>query len=106
MNDVSKVIKAEKAHIEQSLRALRPLFPDLPDTEVLATVLRNGKECNPEAVAAYIRKHRKCSTSDLMQHFTVSKFKIAGSTAALSRHKLIKKTGPEMFAWAGRRRRS
>lgn len=90
------VVMLEKAHVEASLRNLRVIFPGEPDVEILAQVLRSGvEECNPESVLAYAKKVKRFSTSDVMNRFSVGKYKVAGSLAALRGQGLIEPDDPE-----------
>ena len=76
----------ERQQIERTLKSLRQHFtPGTPDLEILSQVLQTGPECNPKTVEAFARAKKRFSTADVMQHFQVSKYKVAGSLAALRR---------------------
>lgn len=76
---------AERKQIQNVLRGIRKQFtPGTPDLEILSAVL-SDTECNPENVAAFVRGRRRFTTADVMTHFQVGKYKVAGSLAALSR---------------------
>ncbi len=106
-----QTISSETKTIKSSLAKLRSCFPGgTPDLEILSQVLSAGHgECNPEALEAFATRKKEFSTADVMQHFQVSKYKAAGSLAALSGAGLIKKTGEQdengytCYKWAGTR---
>jgi hypothetical protein len=113
-NDVvNQTIETQAKLIKAALIKLRPHFDaGTPDLEILSQVLRNGHgECCPETVEAFAVKMRdkKFSTADVMQFFQVSKYKVAGSLAALSGAGKIRKTGElddngySVYEWVGRK---
>lgn len=87
----------EKTHIQVSLTHLRPFYASgTPDLEILADVLSDGKGAlTPEALLTYAKSRKQFSTANVMQTFQASKYKVAGSLAALSRSKKIEKL-PEL----------
>jgi hypothetical protein len=113
MVDMNSTIKNEKAHIELALQALRPLFPGKPDLAILAKVLRDetnepsnsvevdtvsppdGGTLNPEMLEKFARERKTFKTSQVMEHFGVTKFKAAGSLAALTRAKKLRPDGKD-----------
>ncbi len=95
MPDLTNTFLQERAHIELALTHLRPHFsPGTPDSEILSAVLRNGTECTPTTVEEYAKTHKRFSTSGVMQHFHVGKYKVAGAVAALRRQSKIEPDEP------------
>lgn len=88
-------VAAEVGHIKTALQNLRTHFPGgTPDLEILSAVLQNGHgTCSPKTVEAFAQQRGTFSTADVMQHFQVSKYKVAGALAALTRSKVIEKQG-------------
>ena len=100
----------EKQKVETVLKGLRSKFsPKTPDLEILATVLRgSGEICTPETVEKFARARKTFSTADVMQHFQVSKYKVAGSLAALRRANKLSpgestKDGYSTWMWVTRK---
>ncbi len=108
-----QTISSEAKTIKASLSKLRQCFPlGTPDLEILSKVLQNGHgECNPEALEAFASQKKRFSTADVMQHFQVGKYKVAGSLATLSGAGKIKKTGERdsngytCYEWVGKKGR-
>jgi hypothetical protein len=87
-------IRNERAHITQSLATLRPIFPHgTPDVEILSQILRNAEELSPKVLGKFARSKKRFTTANVMQHFSCSKYKAAGSLAPLVKAQLIEKNG-------------
>jgi hypothetical protein len=85
-------IEVQSNRIKLALTSLRPHYePGTPDLEILSMVLQNGNgDLTPESLEAYAKKKKAFSTADVMQHFQVGKYKVAGSLASLTRQGKIK----------------
>lgn len=106
MSNVNSKYDTERALIEILVAKLRSDFPvGTPDIEILSIVLRT-EDCTPEAAEKFAKKKKRFSTADMMQHFSVGKYKVAGILAALRRaNKIVpvdtKETaGYSRWAWA------
>jgi hypothetical protein len=105
--EATTMFETEKKHIETILKGLRPkVTPKTPDLEILAEVLRGGGEtCSPETLAKFARSKKRFTTADVMQHFSVGKYKVAGALAALRRAGKIEpgpveeKNGYSIWTW-------
>jgi hypothetical protein len=98
---------AERKQIQTILKTLRKNFPKgTPDLEILSAVLSDGDECNPDGVARFARSVKRFTTADVMNHFQVGKYKVAGSLAALTRAGKIERvessdpSGYSSYRWA------
>lgn len=81
---LNSVLAQETRAIQASLKKLRPHFPGKPDSEILTTLLQNGAGvCSPDTVEAFAKQKKRFSTADVMQHFSVDKYKVAASVAVL-----------------------
>lgn len=112
MSTQTQTIEMQTKQIKAALTKLRPLFePGTPDLEILSSVLQNGHgACTPASVEVFARRSKVFSTADVMQHFQASKYKVAGSLAALTRAGKIKAeeepdpNGYSRYTWIGRAR--
>ena len=104
-------ITAQTQAIKAALMKLRSHFnAGTPDLEILSQVLQNGNVgCSPATLEAFASKTKTFSTADVMQHFQVGKYKVAGSLASLTGARKIKKTGDvddngySLYVWIGKK---
>ena len=90
------MFEIERKKVEAVLAPLRTKFPaNTPDVEILAAVLQGESgPCNPQTVEAFAKGKKRFSTADVMQHFSVGKYKVAGALAALRRANKIEPGDP------------